>query len=46
VTLGCERATPPEVVVATPIEKSITEFVEFTGRAEAANSVDIRGDRR
>jgi RND family efflux transporter MFP subunit len=49
VTLGCERATPPiakppapEVLVATPIEKSITEFVEFTGRAEAANSVDIR----
>jgi RND family efflux transporter MFP subunit len=29
------KAAPTEVVVATPIEKSVTDFAEFTGRTEA-----------
>ncbi|MBL8829423.1 MAG: efflux RND transporter periplasmic adaptor subunit [Planctomycetaceae bacterium] len=46
---GCEPSKPPiakpvapEVLVATPIQKEVTEYVEFTGRTEAASAVDIR----
>ena len=33
---------PPPVTVATPVEKRITEWDEFTGRFEAAESVEVR----
>ncbi len=46
---GCEQSKPsitkpaaPEVLVALPIQKEVTEYVEFTGRTEAASAVDIR----
>jgi RND family efflux transporter MFP subunit len=46
---GCNRArsqstapAPPEVVVAEPVRREITEFEEFTGRTEAVDTVDIR----
>lgn len=29
------QVAPPEVVVAAPVEKSVTDFAEFTGRTEA-----------
>lgn len=48
---GCEQGPdtqagaappPPPVTVATPVEKRITEWDEFTGRFEAAESVEVR----
>jgi len=35
-------APPPEVTVALPVQKEITEFVEFTGRVESPETVAIR----
>lgn len=35
-------ALPPQVTVSTPITRTVTEFVDFTGRTEAPSSVDIR----
>ncbi len=34
--------TPPEVDVALPIKKTITEWDEYTGRFEAVERVDVR----
>lgn len=49
---GCEQgqshgaAKPPQtaikVVVAAPLEKSVTDFMDYTGRTEAVESVEIR----
>ena len=46
---GCVRkpreAAPPTklaVPVSTPLRRNVTEYVVFTGRADAVNSVDIR----
>jgi RND family efflux transporter MFP subunit len=48
---GCEQShadraqqkpPPATVVVARPVEQSIVDFVEYTGRTEAAESVEIR----
>jgi RND family efflux transporter MFP subunit len=33
---------PPPVTVATPLQKKITEWYEFTGRFEATERVDVR----
>jgi multidrug efflux system membrane fusion protein len=33
---------PPAVPIAHPIEREVTDYVEFTGRTEAIHSVDIR----
>ncbi len=33
---------PPEVTIATPLRKTITEWDEFTGRFEAKETVDLR----
>ena len=33
---------PPEVTIDQPIKETIQEFYEFTGRAEAVNTIDIR----
>jgi len=35
-------APPPQVTVASPIHKEITEWDEFTGRFEAIEEVDVR----
>jgi RND family efflux transporter MFP subunit len=45
---GCEADTslvksePPVVTVATPIEKQITDYDQYTGRLEAAETVEVR----
>jgi multidrug efflux system membrane fusion protein len=46
---SCERkpaakadTSPPEVSVSKPVERPVTEYVEFTGRTDAPVSVDIR----
>ena len=46
---GCEApqpnvppAAPPKVVVSRPVVKTVTDYEDFTGRIEAAASVDIR----
>lgn len=42
---GAQTAAPPPpapVTVAVPLQKTITEWYEFTGRFEAVNSVDVR----
>jgi RND family efflux transporter MFP subunit len=33
---------PPEVEVAAPITREVTDYADFPGRTEAVNSVDIR----
>lgn len=48
--LGCKKAAndqptalkPPEVSVSPVIDRSVTDYEAFTGRVEAAESVDIR----
>jgi membrane fusion protein, multidrug efflux system len=46
---GCQRQTPqvakaePQAIpVSQPIERVVTDYVDFTGRTNAINSVDIR----
>ena len=47
---GCEKANsavkpvapPVKVEIATPTEKEVTDFQDFTGRLEAVESVEIR----
>ena len=47
---GCEKASsaakpiapPVKVEIATPTEKEVTDFQDFTGRLEAVESVEIR----
>lgn len=49
---GCRRAesakvdpaknAPPEVLVAQPVEREVTDYEDFTGRVDAANSVEVR----
>lgn len=36
------KMTPPEVVVASPLQKNLTEWDEYTGRFEAAERIEIR----
>jgi membrane fusion protein, multidrug efflux system len=33
---------PPAVPIAHPVQREVTDYVEFTGRTEAIHSVDIR----
>jgi RND family efflux transporter MFP subunit len=46
--LGCRQAppvvapSPPEVTIATPVERDVTLFAEFVGSTEARESVDVR----
>ncbi|MGP0068505.1 MAG: efflux RND transporter periplasmic adaptor subunit [Isosphaeraceae bacterium] len=35
-------AEPPVVPVSRPVEREVTDYVDFTGRTEAVHSVDIR----
>jgi hypothetical protein len=46
---GCQRAAPrvaaaeaPAVSVSKPVRRDITDYVDFTGRTEAVQAVDIR----
>lgn len=46
---GCSReipaaapSPPPEVTVSKPVEREITEFLEFTGRTESPEFVEVR----
>ena len=45
---GCEASTalapaePPVVTVSRPIEKEITDYDQYTGRLEAAETVEVR----
>lgn len=46
---GCSRQQPtapsrptPQVQVATPLQKEVVEWAEFTGRLEAVNYVEVR----
>jgi len=48
-TAGCDRgpsqagpAKPPVVPVSRPVERSVTDFVDYTGRTNAKNSVTIQ----
>jgi multidrug efflux system membrane fusion protein len=48
-TAGCEQSQPqvastepPVVPVSKPIQREVTEFVDFTGRTDAVQAVDIR----
>ena len=33
---------PPEVLVSVPISREVTDYVDFPGRIEAVNSVEVR----
>ena len=46
---GCQAKRPevakaeaPAVPVSHPLQREVTDFVDFTGRTEAIHSVDIR----
>src|SRR6266404_392070 len=46
---GCHRAAapvaknePPTLPVSKPVQRQVTDFVEFTGRTVPVNSVDVR----
>jgi len=45
---GCERETekkplpPPPVKVSLPIEREVVDYVDFTGRTEARETVEVR----
>lgn len=36
------KSDPPEVTVSRPVEKLVTDYVDFTGRTEAIDTVEIR----
>src|SRR5207237_7807699 len=33
---------PPEVLVSLPVTRQVTDYVDFPGRTEAVNSVEVR----
>src|SRR5262249_4614794 len=46
---GCQRgpsqetpAAPPAVPVSEPVRRDVTDFVDYTGRTNAVNAVDVR----
>jgi membrane fusion protein, multidrug efflux system len=46
---GCQRAPsqaapaePPAVPVSQPVQRDVTDFVDYTGRTNAVNPVDVR----
>jgi RND family efflux transporter MFP subunit len=47
--VGCGRTPPPvaprkppEVLIATPVSRSVADYEEFTGRTEASHAIDVR----
>jgi multidrug efflux system membrane fusion protein len=49
-TVGCQQharqgpgpAEPPAVPVSKPVSRRVTEYVDFTGRTDAVEAVDVR----
>jgi len=41
-TAQTEDSLPPMVAVSRPIEREVSDYVDFTGRTEAPQSVDVR----
>lgn len=39
---GGPSSEPPEVTVGRPVEKGVVDYVDFTGRTEAIDTVDIQ----
>jgi multidrug efflux system membrane fusion protein len=46
---GCQNKTPapsasdvPAIPVSKPVEREVTDYVEYTGRTDAVDSVDVR----
>jgi RND family efflux transporter MFP subunit len=39
---AAETASPPTVNISQPIQREITDYVEFVGRTEAPSSVEVR----
>jgi multidrug efflux system membrane fusion protein len=39
---GPPQMPPPEVEVSLPISREVTDYVDFPGRIEAVNSVEVR----
>lgn len=37
-----EAPPPPEVLVSAPVERVVTDYVEFPGRTEAVHTVEVR----
>ena len=35
-------AEPPAVPVSQPVQREVTDYVDFTGRTEAVQAVDVR----
>ena len=49
VTAGCNRkaaqpapAAPPAIPVSQPIQRQVTDYVDYTGRLDAVQSLDVR----
>ncbi len=40
------QTEPPVVTVSQPIEKEITDYDQYTGRLEAAETVEVRAGSR
>ena len=38
----CAESEPPVVTVSQPLEKDITDYDQYTGRIEAAETVEVR----
>src|SRR5262249_19167612 len=36
------KPAPPEVLVATPVTKQVTDYEDFPGRLEAVNAIEVR----
>src|SRR5262249_57014176 len=39
---GLTPPPPPEVLVSLPVTREVTDYVDFPGRIEAVNSVEVR----
>jgi multidrug efflux system membrane fusion protein len=39
---GAPQATPPAVAVSQPVQRQVTDFADFAGRTQAAQSVELR----
>src|SRR3954451_7393750 len=39
---GVPKAAPPPVTVSRPVEREVTDYVDFTGRTAAVDSVELR----
>ena len=42
ITLPSADTTPPVVTISQPLTRNVTDYIDYTGRTDAVNSVDIR----